>query len=341
MRSIKLYTTPTVEGNPIEEYYGIVTANQVAGTGALTDFIASFSDMFGGNSGAYRNEMNRLYTDVIENISEQAYSLGGNAIVGVRVDFDNISAKNMSMFMVSVQGTAVKLKEVDFVNRGDEKKNNVTFETLQCEYNKRLFKQKLDKEEYLTQDEWKYILTHDMPELAEPLYKSYVRSKAAYAEGGGLECQNNFPLYVSRLNYDDAVKLMYKQETCYTNIIKQSHLFNASKILEYAIKQGDFSLVCRLLASDKLLYDKKDLKEMQDLLAFLQNLPNVGKIEEVKGGMFSSGGTKYVCQCGTKNDKDAVFCSNCNRDIKGFTKDQRTEINQFAEKVAILKELLN
>ena len=44
-----LLTTPLVEGMPIEKYYGLVSTNQVAGTGFLTDFTASLSDFFGGN----------------------------------------------------------------------------------------------------------------------------------------------------------------------------------------------------------------------------------------------------------------------------------------------------
>lgn len=110
MDDIQLFNTPSVEGYIIEEYYGFVSANQVAGTGFLTDFTASVSDFFGGNSAAYRDVMNKLLDDVSENLKRQTRARGGNAIVGVRVDFDNISAKNMSMFMVSMQGTAVKIK---------------------------------------------------------------------------------------------------------------------------------------------------------------------------------------------------------------------------------------
>lgn len=110
MDDIKLFNTPSVEGYIIEEYYGFVSANQVAGTGFLTDFTASVSDFFGGNSAAYRDVMNKLLDDVSESLKRQTRGRGGNAIIGVRVDFDNISAKNMSMFMVSMQGTAVKIK---------------------------------------------------------------------------------------------------------------------------------------------------------------------------------------------------------------------------------------
>ena len=110
MDDILLFNTPSIEGYTIEEYYGFVSANQVAGTGFLTDFTASVSDFFGGNSAAYRDVMNKLLDDVSESLKRQTRGRGGNAIIGVRVDFDNISAKNMSMFMVSMQGTAVKIK---------------------------------------------------------------------------------------------------------------------------------------------------------------------------------------------------------------------------------------
>ena len=37
MNNVQLFTTPIIDGMPIEKYYGIVTANQVAGTGFFTD----------------------------------------------------------------------------------------------------------------------------------------------------------------------------------------------------------------------------------------------------------------------------------------------------------------
>ncbi|MBR0047197.1 MAG: heavy metal-binding domain-containing protein [Bacteroidaceae bacterium] len=338
MRSIRLFTTPTVEGIPIEAYLGLVTANQVAGTGFLTDFTASFSDFFGGNSGAYRNEMNRLYSDVIENISQQAFALGGNAVVGVRVDFDNISAKNMSMFMVSIQGTAVKLREME--NREEAPSGIVNMDDLECEYNKRVFERKLNNGDYLTKEEWQYVLAHHVPELSEPLYLSYVQACSGYAEETGEETRRNFPIYVSKLSYEQAVSLMYGKEQCYTRIIKDLYLFNAKKILEYAQTNEDFDVMCRLLKTDKPTYNKKDLSEMQELVNFLQNMPDTGKIEEVKGSLFSSGGVKFICQCGEKNGKDEKFCSQCGRDIKGLTMEQREIVDRFVERVSILREIL-
>lgn len=338
MRNIKLYTTPTIEGTPIEAYYGLITANQVAGTGFLTDLTASFSDLFGGNSGAYRNEMTRLYSDVIDNLSQQASALGGNAIVGVRVDFDNISAKNMSMFMVSIQGTAVKLKETE--KKADTDSDVVTWDYLECELKKRLLERKLKNDEYLTQEEWQYILTHNMPELAELLYNLYDRTPNGYADENGEICKKNFPIYVSKLSYEQAVTLMYKKDSCYYPIIKKLYLFNAKKILEYTKQEEKLPLVCKLLNADKPTYGMGDLEDMKELARYLQDLPHTGRLDEVKGGLFSSGGIKFICQCGAKNDQEQKFCSVCNKDITGLTEAQRNSVDTYIEKVSILEEIL-
>lgn len=108
---MQLYTTQKVDGVDIESYLGLVIATQVSGPGFLSDSTASFSDIYGGRSGKYRNAMNNLCEDVLKQLQEKAKLKGANAIIGVHVDFDNLSSKGMSMFMVSAQGTAVRLKE--------------------------------------------------------------------------------------------------------------------------------------------------------------------------------------------------------------------------------------
>ena len=46
-------TTPTVEGHPIKEYKGIVSAQSIIGANVLKDFMAGMRDFFGGRSKAY------------------------------------------------------------------------------------------------------------------------------------------------------------------------------------------------------------------------------------------------------------------------------------------------
>lgn len=146
MDTIRLFNTPSIEGYTIEEYYGFVSANQVEGTGFFTDLTASVSDLLGGKSGAYRDVMNQLLEDVSKQLKRQAQKLGANAIIGVRVDFDNISAKSMSMFMVSMQGTAVKIRPSK-INRIER------FDTYQQLYNLSLYRDKgiITDEQYETE----------------------------------------------------------------------------------------------------------------------------------------------------------------------------------------------
>ena len=48
-----LSTTPTLEGNPIRQYLGVVTAESIVGANFVKDFMANVRDFFGGRSGAY------------------------------------------------------------------------------------------------------------------------------------------------------------------------------------------------------------------------------------------------------------------------------------------------
>lgn len=112
MEDLIITTINSVEGYKIEEYIGVVNANFVAGTDFITDFIASVSDFWGGNSGAYKSELDKLYENVMRAITAKAKNKGADAIVGYNIDFDEISGKGKSMFMISVSGTAVRLTEL-------------------------------------------------------------------------------------------------------------------------------------------------------------------------------------------------------------------------------------
>ena len=89
------------------------------------------------------------------------------------------------------------------------------------------------------------------------------------------------------------------------------------------------------------LYTKSDLDGMKELLQYLDNLPNTGRIEVVKGGFMGKDKEKFICQNGHKSDKDSEFCESCGVNIKGITRNQIGVIEEFRNKVCILEELLN
>ncbi len=99
-------TTPTLEGRPIREYKGIVTGEAILGANIFKDFVAGIRDIVGGRSAAYERELGNARSIALDEMAQAAKDLGGNAIVGVDLDYEVIGSNN-GMLMVSASGTAV------------------------------------------------------------------------------------------------------------------------------------------------------------------------------------------------------------------------------------------
>lgn len=101
-------TTSDLQGWKIDEYLGIVSAHVVMGTNIFSDVFASFSDIFGGRSKTYQNQLTSIDEEIIQALREEAINKGANGLIGARVDYDEISGSGKSMFMVTAAGTAVR-----------------------------------------------------------------------------------------------------------------------------------------------------------------------------------------------------------------------------------------
>ena len=99
-------TTPSIEGKEIREYRGIVFGEVVSGVNFVKDFAASLSDMFGGRSNTYEDELINARTRALAEMEARAVQLGANAVVGVDIDYEVLGSGN-GMLMVTVSGTAV------------------------------------------------------------------------------------------------------------------------------------------------------------------------------------------------------------------------------------------
>ena len=99
-------TTPTVEGHTMKAYHGVVCGEAILGANVVRDLFASITDIVGGRSGAYEEELGRARRIALEETMEAARSAGGNALVGVDLDYEVI---RQGMLMVSVSGTAVTI----------------------------------------------------------------------------------------------------------------------------------------------------------------------------------------------------------------------------------------
>ena len=99
-------TTPTIEGRPIQAYLGIVTGEVIVGANLFRDIFASITDIVGGRSGKYEDVLARARGEALSEMRQQAATLGGNAVVGVDLDYE-VLGRGGSMLMVSASGTAV------------------------------------------------------------------------------------------------------------------------------------------------------------------------------------------------------------------------------------------
>ena len=103
---ITVTTTPSIEGQRITQYHGVVTGEAILGANIFKDFFAGIRDIVGGRSATYERELRRARDIAIEEMTANAESLGANAVIGVDVDYETVGP-NGSMLMVSVSGTAV------------------------------------------------------------------------------------------------------------------------------------------------------------------------------------------------------------------------------------------
>tara|TARA_B100001123_G_C14785355_1_gene818284 strand:- start:228 stop:548 length:321 start_codon:yes stop_codon:yes gene_type:complete len=100
-------TTNSLEGKTINQYLGVVSGEVILGANIFKDLFAGIRDIVGGRSGAYEKSLQDARSAAFTEIKEKAEKLGGNAVIGIDIDYETIG-KNSSMLMVSVTGTAIE-----------------------------------------------------------------------------------------------------------------------------------------------------------------------------------------------------------------------------------------
>lgn len=343
-------TTPTLEGMPIIEYRGIINTNIVIGTNIFSDFAASFTDVFGGNSDTYQNKMNSMYAAAKKQMQEKAIRLGANAIVGYHTDFDEISGKGKSMFMLSASGTACV---VDQQEQRSSEPDSVESQTITSEKLTQLLRVEaiISKVEGgkigLSDEDWDALYENATISNAELLIS---RLYATSVQGSKVEH------YISLLDREEVIPIVYKlyksKLVVTTDIngvtqritlpidemIKKCKLFDAEELT--ALFKEDVSLVFPLLETEKDFYTRNDLSAMKELSRLISQLPNKGSVTKGKLGMFSKEEEIWICPNGHKNSMDNEFCSTCNLNIKGIKWKDNEKILAFNNKVRMLETLL-
>lgn len=99
-------TTNSIEGRRVTAYHGVVTGETIIGANIFRDLFAGIRDIVGGRSGAYESALAEARETALSEIQQRAQAIGGNAVIGVDLDYEVIN----NMLMVSASGTSVTVE---------------------------------------------------------------------------------------------------------------------------------------------------------------------------------------------------------------------------------------
>lgn len=103
-----LLTTETAPNLPITERIEIVTAECAVGMNIFKDLFAEVRDVVGGRSEAVQKTMRDSRKTALYELKKEAHRVGANAVVGVDLDYVELSAAGSMMLLVA-SGTGVRI----------------------------------------------------------------------------------------------------------------------------------------------------------------------------------------------------------------------------------------
>jgi len=332
MKDIIITTTSSIENKPIQEYLGLVCSSLVIGTNLFSDMSASLSDIFGGKSSSYERKLEIIREEAISDLKNKTIKKGGNAILGLHIDIDEISGGGKSMFMVSASGTACKLQE-------DNNQNSISSAKIQDTIEKIRIINQIKEAKPISDEDFEFMINNPSTDYLYPLIEKYIY----YANS--VDQYDRSILYItkviSNLPYDITTKVLYnklKEDVSVLDIIRKCQLFDPSLTLD--LIQIDLKKAIGTMNADKPYYDRSDLQIMDKIITQIDNLPDKGKYEIVKG-LFGKENKKYICPNGHKNDIDHVCCSECGENIKGLSPNELSILDMFKLKIQAIRSSFN
>ena len=114
LAAIVMVTTPSVENYSVKEYFGIVSAEVVIGTGFLSEFGAGLADMLGIRADKFQSKLKDAKGAAMRELLMRAYELHANAVLGVDLDY---SVLGNNLLMVVANGTAVRIEQTSATDK--------------------------------------------------------------------------------------------------------------------------------------------------------------------------------------------------------------------------------
>lgn len=103
-----LTSSNTLENKKIIDYVGLVTGESLIGANIYKDLFSGVRDVVGGRTSQYEEELQKARDIAFKSMEEKAESLGANAIIGLKISYDNLGGTMGNTILVTAYGTAVK-----------------------------------------------------------------------------------------------------------------------------------------------------------------------------------------------------------------------------------------
>lgn len=103
-----LTSANTLESHEIIEYKGLVTGEALIGSNIYKDFFSGVRDVVAGRTSQYEVELQKARDVALNSMEEKAESLGANAIIGLKISYDNLGGTMGNTILVTAYGTAIK-----------------------------------------------------------------------------------------------------------------------------------------------------------------------------------------------------------------------------------------
>ena len=103
-----LTSSNTLENKRIIEYKGLVTGESLIGANIYKDLFSGVRDVVGGRTSQYEEELQKARDIAFKSMEEKAESLGADAIIGLKISYNNLGGTMGNTILVTAYGTAVK-----------------------------------------------------------------------------------------------------------------------------------------------------------------------------------------------------------------------------------------
>lgn len=107
--NIRIFTTSTVLGENVTKHMGLVTGESLIGANLYKDMLGEVKGVVKKKQSQYEVQLGEARKIAIDSMMEKAEKLGANAIIGTRVEYNNLGGSMGNTIMVTVTGTAVQV----------------------------------------------------------------------------------------------------------------------------------------------------------------------------------------------------------------------------------------